>query len=478
MPARRFFTFLVTFLYACTIDSSGKETTALTKRAPDESLPWRGSLDELRENYEAEVHIRKTYGGERTLRFEWRELRHAKVATARVLWCDRQLLGEDFPSLVGATDEDIAERMLDFARVSEHQFVQSRVNSPIQLIVNGGYAANTEDLAARNAYLMRSESDRLDIKTVSRPWVNRDDHLRYGRAHIQALEKGNGWIDVKGSGNDKSPSGQPHNFGLLPLYQAVRTIFVERLFAAIFQRETSLPVELRAAEQGCNGNEERQVPVTVRNYCVIDLGFEIKVRQAWNIGRAGILLRQAHNRSPLSYRKKPANDQTGARIVREFKETLKTADEVFERIFLRYGLHAHRRTSETTSPTYLLEYASAPFAVYDFWHLGVSLKQYKDPSSDGTLFIPQEIWGTADLKDPLKTQRPSIIARFIEERRKKPNKDAQLSELIETHSVRNALLNTEISKTCTEKELCMQKLIDNTLQAMMASVFALPGWVP
>lgn len=190
-----------------------------------------------------------------------------RVNSARVIFADYDLLKKDFPELRAKNSLEIDQWLLEnTAFISKPQAAQERVNTKI--------STTTEERAA------------------FRP-------KDYGRA-IVFKAGDSGLIDAKGAGS-LFPGDWDHSNGLASLGEAIREYLYERLVNKIFKHSNS-------------GFE------TVRNYAVIDLGFDIKSRNG-STSRAGMVLRQAHERS------------TGKFSLIENKRALK-----IEKLLRRYGV--------------------------------------------------------------------------------------------------------------------------------------------
>lgn len=173
---------------------------------------------------------------------EWVE----RVQGSRVILLDYELIRKDFPETSLLSNADIDQWVLDkVSYVSVPQAAQERVNSKIPITGE-----------RRKAYRPKD----------------------YGRALV--FEAGAGLIDAKGAGT-LYPGGGDHRNGLASLGEAIREYLYERLAVSIFEHS-------------------RAETKTVRNYGVIDLGFDIKSDEG-RLSRAGLVLRQAHVRAEGSY---------------------------------------------------------------------------------------------------------------------------------------------------------------------------------
>jgi hypothetical protein len=168
------------------------------------------------------------------------------VATAKPVLVDYGLLRKDFPQLREMNEAEIDHWLLTFtARIAKTQVTQTTVNTPIQ---------HYPDPLPMAAY---------------RP-------ATYGRALV--FEVPGGLIDVKGAGAEKPGLGH-HSNGLASLGESVREFLYQKAVQKLF--------------------EHAQADVsTVGVYGVIDYGFDVVFGDG--SAPAGLILRQAHTRSPLT----------------------------------------------------------------------------------------------------------------------------------------------------------------------------------
>ncbi|MEA2688900.1 MAG: hypothetical protein QOD51_1507 [Candidatus Eremiobacteraeota bacterium] len=192
-----------------------------------------------------------------------------RVASARVVFADHDLLHADFPELRdGASGDLVLDGDGDGARerwLLEHAGVVSEAQMR-------GEAANA----------------RIDVHTEARAaWRP----TRYGRAvvvpaHDPATGAPCGLLDVKGAGvaPGRTPSLELHSSGLCSLREVLREVLFQALIDEIFRRAAP-------------------ALWTVPVYGVIDLGFDAKTRAGETLA-AGALVRRAHRR-PLHGRELP-----------------------------------------------------------------------------------------------------------------------------------------------------------------------------
>jgi hypothetical protein len=167
-----------------------------------------------------------------------------RVATARVIVADYELIKKDFPSLKNKSNEEINQWLLDrTAYVSTPQAAQEAVNTKIHVGEETVEAYRPKD---------------------------------YGRSIVFDLGE-EGLIDAKGTGALKALSIFDHSNGLASLGESLREYLYEKLVAKIFKHSGS-PFQ------------------TVGTYAVIDYGFDVK-GQNDSLARAGSVLRQAHDRA-------------------------------------------------------------------------------------------------------------------------------------------------------------------------------------
>jgi hypothetical protein len=165
-----------------------------------------------------------------------------RVAGAKVVLADYELLKRDFPSLQGKGQDEIDRWLVDNAGVlSKPQASQSRVNTAVSL--EGG-----EVLAHRPQ--------------------------DYGRSVVVQVTEG--LIDIKGAGSLKPYQGS-HGNGLASLGEAIREFTYEKMVNKVFQH-AGVATE------------------TVGTYAVLDLGFDVKHSEGTS-SPAGNILRQAHDRA-------------------------------------------------------------------------------------------------------------------------------------------------------------------------------------
>jgi hypothetical protein len=170
-----------------------------------------------------------------------------QVTTARVVLADYDLLKKDFPDLRGLSNLEIDGWILsNTAFISKPQATQEVVNT------------------------------RVSTSALERAAFRPKD---YGRALVFKVGD-SGLIDAKGAGA-VYPLASDHSNGLASLGEAIREFAYENLVNKIFTHSQS---EYK----------------TVRNYAVIDLGFDIKNADG-STSPAGTVLRQAHERSLGSY---------------------------------------------------------------------------------------------------------------------------------------------------------------------------------
>ena len=166
-----------------------------------------------------------------------------RVATARVVLADYDLLKQDFQNLRNLTNDQIDEWLLSkTAYVSTAQTQQNVVNTDIKVTGETAHAFRPQD---------------------------------YRRALVFAIDK-LGLIDVKGAGS-LDPAQLDHRNGLATLGEAIREFAYEKLVRLILDHSHA-------------GFE------TVGSYAVLDYGFEV-IHQNGSKSPAGAVLRRAHNRS-------------------------------------------------------------------------------------------------------------------------------------------------------------------------------------
>jgi hypothetical protein len=169
-----------------------------------------------------------------------------RVKSARVVLADYDLLRKDFPELQNLGNNEIDEWLLhQTAYISKPQASQEIVNTKI-------------DVGAEEVIAYRPKD--------------------YGRAIVFKAGE-SGLIDAKGTGS-LHPWGMDHSNGLASLGETIREFSYEKLIDKIFKHSNS-------------GFQ------TVRSYAVIDYGFNIKSGDS--TARAGVILRQAHERSTGAY---------------------------------------------------------------------------------------------------------------------------------------------------------------------------------
>ncbi len=264
---------------------------------------------------------------------------------ARVAWADRALLLRDFPFLrdelglavkanssTGATAaaaaavtregwsaDDISALdgwlLSQVAYVSMRQIQQNVVNTAIPVLPletyetvdlfdpawrevdNRNQKRNSDAITALRAKFVGdvlppaanatgTGTDLLvDVKTreALRP-------INYGRALVYEVKDAagvpRGLIDAKGSGVlwRDTPSLRDHGNGLATLGEAIRELTVQRMLARLLHRERS------------RGGESGAPLATVALYAVVDLGFDVKLSRDGRVFRAGLVVRQAHDR--------------------------------------------------------------------------------------------------------------------------------------------------------------------------------------
>lgn len=149
----------------------------------------------------------------------------------------------------------------------KHDFPETRnltvAEIDIWLIRNAAFISKEQALqTVVNTTILVSELERLGFRP-----------REYRRGHVFVTD-GGALIDAKGSGS-VDPAHGHHSNGLATLSEMIREFLYEQLIHKIFHKVGRFD--------------------TVRNYAVIDYGFDIK-HQDGTTSRAGSILRQAHER--------------------------------------------------------------------------------------------------------------------------------------------------------------------------------------
>ncbi len=171
-----------------------------------------------------------------------------RVKTARILLVDYELVRRDFPVMVGKSDTEVDQWLLNnTAYVTEEQARQVVVNTQIEFV----HGPDGQEVTRRD---------------VLRPEL-------YNRACVFPVE--GGLIDAKGTGAPHPRQGS-HGNGLATTGEVIREFIFQKMVQKIFKHARA-PFE------------------TVACYGVIDLGFQVKHGDG-STSPAGIVIRQAHKR--------------------------------------------------------------------------------------------------------------------------------------------------------------------------------------
>jgi hypothetical protein len=216
-----------------------------------------------------------------------------KLKTAKVLIKDVPLINKDFPETIGMSDPDLDKWLIQHtAYIDESQIQQGEG---------------------------RNINSKMQLKQQDRVKAYRPD--QYGRAMVFEVKdkdgSRSGLIDVKGVGAN-APAVGDHKHGLASLDEAMREYAMEKLVSG-------------ALEHSGSGIK------TVGTYAVIDPGFDVnladKETHASLFVPAGLILRQAHERSSTKGTALPVEDA----LVRE-------------KILRPYGITSSR-TASKLNPT-------------------------------------------------------------------------------------------------------------------------------
>ncbi|HEY5710964.1 MAG TPA: hypothetical protein VIT38_03625 [Allosphingosinicella sp.] len=232
--------------------------------------------------------------------------RLVRVASARLLFLDHELLAHDLPALS------------DSALVAGgHDPIRFRNN---WLLENAGLISTTQAEQSVVNTPIRTEG------TVRRAWRP----PRYGRAVVVEARAGNGQgksqtllLDVKGAGigPTRVPRLAHHGNGLCSLREALREILFEAFVSSIF---ASAAPDLW----------------TVSIYGAIDLGFDIRTHRGETLP-AGLLVRRAHRR-PLEEVNPPARGTRDERLRLEIELLLRAYGLTSTNAGTRYRLETGR----------------------------------------------------------------------------------------------------------------------------------------